>query len=78
MRQTGSRPGSEGSTAPRTVNRNIEIQDLDSDVDLTLNVLAAISGVTKKEIIRRALTAYVETHRGDITAYQARKVVKHG
>lgn len=65
------------ASPPKTVNRNIEIQDLDAEVDRLLSILASINGVTKKEIIRRALTAYAQEHRGDITTF-IEKGKRHG
>lgn len=54
-----------------TVNRNIEIKELPLEVDRILNMISAVRGSTKRDIIKLALTEFASNHRSEIKDFEA-------
>lgn len=66
--------------APETVNRNIEIKELPLEVDRIINMLSAVRGSTKRDLIKLALTEFAYNHRGEIKDFEAafKKEISNG
>jgi len=52
--------------APGNLNLNIEIKDLPASANRVLDLMSALTGKRKWEIVRDALIEYAENHRKDL------------
>ena len=55
-----------GVMGKQTIDINIEIKGLDFEANAVLDMLKAMRGVPKWQIVREALTEYANQHKADI------------